>query len=137
MKVKNNGLVPVWTMITAIAPLSVNEAPTYLMPRSESPVILDVLPQHVTGIYQGYVQIYNYPVLLPRAWISYLHRISPLFAITVVGFVFGMYFYLIFKILDHIHGFEGFIPLKALKDKLMNCRMKRTRAEFLGRRRVR
>lgn len=137
MKVNNNGLVPVWTVLTGIAPLSIGEAPDFIPARSFKTIALNVLPHHETGIYQGYVQIYNYPVLLPRSWILYLHALSPVLAIIATGITIGLWFTLFFKLLNHVHGFEDWIPIRAIRDKLFARRRKRLTAKLLGRRRVR
>lgn len=137
MEVRNNGLVPVWTVVTGIPPLSVHAAPGYILPRSAAAVVLDVEPQRETGVYQGYVQIYNYPVMLPRAWILYLHRLNPILAIAAAGMTLGLFFIILFKVLNQVHGFEGWIPLKAIGNKITKRRYKRAIAKYLGRRRVR
>ncbi len=135
MEIRNNGFVPVWSFVTGIAPLSVNEAPRFLWPRSEDTVLLNVLPHEATGMYQGYIQIYHYPILLPRPWIESMHQINPILAIALEGIAMGLWFKLLFYILGHFHGFEDWIPLRAIKDKLANRRMRRAKAKFLGRRR--
>lgn len=137
LEVKNNGFVPVWTIPAGIAPLSIDMAPEYIGARASKMIVLKVEPQHQTGVYQGYVQVYNYPVLLPRKWIVYLHRVNPVFAIAAAGLAAGLLFTLFFKGLSRIHGFEGWIPLHAMKDKIMNRRINRTRSKLLGRRRAR
>ncbi|MDF2541560.1 MAG: signal peptidase [Herbinix sp.] len=137
MVIKNNGLIPVWTVLTGIAPLDIYDAPEFIRPRSKESVILTISPQRQTGRFQGYVQVYNYPTLLPRNWIVTLHRLHPAFAITVEGLSMGLLFTIFFRILNHIHGFEDWIPLRAMKDKIVNRRLKRAKAKLLGRRRVR
>lgn len=134
MKVNNNGFIPVWTVITGIAPLSIDDAPAYIKSRDSETITLKVLPQRQTGIYQGYVQVYPYPVLLPREWITYLHRVNPVLAIISVGIATGILFSAFFKILSRVPGFDGWIPLRAIKDKLINRRLKRRKAQLLGRR---
>ena len=137
MELSNNGLVPVWTIMKGIAPLSVSKEPEYLLPLSKKRVVIDVLPQRQTGIYQGYVQIYNYPILFPKAWLTYLHRLHPALAIAATGLALGLWITLLFKILNHVHGFEGWIPLAAIKDKITSRRLKRAKAKIVGRRRDR
>jgi signal peptidase I len=137
MKVINNAIFPVWTIITGIAPLSVNKAPEYLWIRSEDMVLIDVEPHRQIGLYQGYVQIYYYPILLPRTWLFHLHRESPVFAILATGFTMAFWSHLLLKLLNHIHGLEAWIPLRAIKDKLLRRRIKRTRAKLIGRRKPR
>ena len=137
MKLMNNGIFPVWTFITGIAPLSVNKAPEYLWIRSEEMVLIDVVPQKQIGRYQGYVQIYNYPILLPRAWVLRLHLASPLFAILAIGLTMALWTHILLKLMNHIHGLEDFIPLRAIKDKFLHRRMKRARAKLIGRRKLR
>lgn len=137
LEVRNNGFYPVWILVDGITPLSIADAPAYLFPQSKERLLLHVLPQRNTGIYQGYVQIYKYPVILPRLWMVKLHSLHPYLAILAVGFTFALIFKLIFLLLNKIHGFEDWIPLKTIKDKLTERRMRRIRAKLLGRRRVR
>lgn len=136
IKIKNNGLVPVWTFPAGIPPLNVHEPPEIIRPRSSVTLLIDVEPHHKTGIYYGYVQSFNYPVLLPRAWIARMHRITPLFCILSEGIAIGLWFIVFFKALGHIHGFEGWIPLKTVKNKITNRRIKRAEAKITGRRRI-
>lgn len=135
MEIRNHGFVPVWTIVTGVQPLSVEEAPEFIWPRSGEMVYLKVLPHVDTGMYKGYIQIYNYPILLPRSWIVFLHRINPILAISLVASAMGLWFKLIFIILNHIHGFEDWIPLRAIKDKIVDRRIRRAKAKLLGRRR--
>lgn len=136
MDIRNHGVVPVWTIPTGIEPLSVSSAPEYIWPKSVESIVLDVIPQKITGYYQGYVQVYHYPMLLPRSWVVYLHQINPTLAMIAIGLTFGFLINILFQCLNHIHGFEQWIPLKAIKDKLTRRRLKRVKSKFLGRRRV-
>ncbi len=137
MTVRNNGLIPVWIICKGISPLSVNDSPGRIGARSSGTVLLDVEPHHRTGIYQGYVQVYHYPVLLPRTWTVLLHRADPTFANLAVTIAFGFYCALFFKLLSRIHGLEDWIPLRTFKDKITERRLGRVRAKLLGRRRSR
>ncbi len=137
MSIKNNGWIPVWTVCSAIAPLQVKEVPKIIWARRTGIVTLEAEPHRKTGMYQGYVQVFNYPVLLPRSFTMFLHRLSPSLAILMVGLAFGCYMTVLFRILGHIHGFEGFIPLRAIKDKIFERRMRRAKAKILGRRKIR
>lgn len=137
MNVKNNGLVPVWNIAMGIPPLSVQKDPEILWPQSEETVVIGVEPQRKTGVYQGYVRVYNYPVLMPRTWINFLHRISPVAALAGIGAVMGFWFTIFTQILNHIRGLEEWIPLRALADKMAARRMQRLRAKLAGRKRVR
>ncbi|MDF2538613.1 MAG: hypothetical protein K0S76_1634 [Herbinix sp.] len=137
MVIKNNGIIPVWTVLTGVAPLYISDAPEYIGARSEETVFLKVSPQRETGIYQGYVQIFHYPILLPRTITLKLHQWNPIYAILSLGLTFGLWLKLLFKLLSQIHGFEGWIPLKSIKDKITDRRYKHLRAKLIGRRRVR
>lgn len=137
MEVSNKGLVPVWSVLKAIEPLSISQAPEYIKPLSKEAVILDVVAQRETGLYQGYVQIYNYPILLPRSLVVTLHNIHPMLALMTTGLSFGLYMSIIFKAIGRIHGLEEWIPLRAIKDKLTARRMKRIKASLIGKRRIR
>lgn len=135
--VVNNGAVPTWSFTTGIPPLQVKEAPESVLPRSKSQLVLGVAPQSKTGVYQGYVQTYNYPILMPRSWVSTLHQLHPMAAILATGGAAGLYLALLIRILDRIPGLEGWVPLKAIRDKYMDRRIQRARAKILGRRRMR
>lgn len=137
MEVKNNGFIPVWSILQGIPPISSSEDPKYLPPRSNAPVILSVLPQRETGLFQGYIQVYNYPILMPRSWNVFLHSIHPVFAIVSVGMIFGIWISLFFKVLNYVHGFEDWIPLSAIRNKISERRRKRYKGKMMGRRRVR
>jgi signal peptidase len=137
LEAKNNGLFPVRTVITGVAPLSVAQAPEYIRPLSSQTVVLDVAAHRETGVQQGYVQIYNYPALLPGAWIAALHGVSPMLAAMSTGMAMGLWLVLFFKLLRLKHGFDGWIPLKAIKDKIIHRRMYRVKAIMFGRRRSR
>lgn len=137
MEIHNNGLIPIWPIITGIAPLSLKDAPDYLPPRSKEVVILEVTPQRKTGMYQGYIQIYNYPAFLPRAIVLYLHNLQPALGMVVIGITAGIWLTLFFKVIHYIPGFEDWIPLKGIKDKITKRRLKRVRAKIMGRERKR
>lgn len=130
INIKNKGIFPVWIIVSGIEPLSVNEAPDYLWIRSGGTVLMNVKPQYSTGRYQGYVQHYHYPVLLPRTWILWLHNISPFFANLATGMAMAFWVRLLFLLLSHVHGLEDWIPLKSMKDKLLKRRIKRTKARL-------
>lgn len=137
LNVSNNGVVPVWSVISGITPIYYEEEVQYISVRSQKEISLMVRPHSITGLYRGYVQIYNYPVILPRSWVSFLHSIHPFVAMVSVGIVFGIYLLILMRCLEHIPGFESWIPLRAIKDKIAERRMKRARARLLGRRRKR
>lgn len=136
LQVRNNGLVPVWPVARGIAPLSVSRAPNILWPQGAGEVQLEVLPQRKIGFYQGYVQIYNYPTLMPRQWIMVLHQVSPTLAIAAITAVFAGMMGLALRLISSIPGLEGWMPVKALRDKLAQRRWHRLRTRWItGRRR--
>ncbi|MDF2822256.1 MAG: signal peptidase [Clostridiales bacterium] len=135
MKVENKGFIPVWSISSGISPISVMESPDFLWMQSEATAILNVKPQLDIGKYQGYVQVHNYPILLPRQWVVFLHNIDPSLAIITTGFMTGLLFELMFIGIKKIPGFEGWIPLKVMEDKIRRRRIKRLRAKLFGRRR--
>jgi hypothetical protein len=137
MVVRNSGWVPVWAVLTGIPPLSVREAQELIWPRSFGKVTLDVLPHRSTGVYMGYVQVHNYPAVLPKTLVLYLHNISPALAIITTAIGMGLWFTLFFALLNYIPGFHHLIPLKAIRDKITENRLKRARAKYFGRRRIR
>jgi len=135
MKVENRGIIPVWSVTKGFTPLEISEAPKYLKPLSDDTVILDVSPQYHTGYYYGYVQVYNYPAILPRFIVVNLHELSPVLAITVTGISFMLWCKLLFLLIGRIPGFAKWIPLKAIKDKILEKRMRRLQVKYLGKRR--
>lgn len=137
LKVENHGVIPVWPVITSIAPLSVQDTPVIIWPKSSETIRIQVSPQEKTGRYLGYVQIYQYPSLLPRAWVAFLHKTHPVYAIGTLGLTFGLYLAILLSFLNRIHGLEGWIPIRALKDKILNRRWKRVNARMIGKGRVR
>lgn len=137
MQVKNNGIIPVRAVLTGISPLHVKSAPEHIDAFSEKDIVIDVLPHRETGVYQGYVQAYYYPVLLPGFLIERLHRIHPALAVLAVGMSLGLYLAVLFKLLGHIRGLEAWLPVKAIRDKVSERRFKRLKAQYLGRKRSR
>jgi signal peptidase len=137
VEVYNNGIIPVWTIYQGIDPLSIHEAKDFLWLRSKATIIVGVQPQYSTGNHNGYIQMYHYPTILPRICISYLHQLHPFLAIIATGIATGFYFALLFKLLNYIHGLEGWIPIKAISDKIASRRLKRVKAKFFSRKRGR
>lgn len=135
MNIKNNGLIPVWKVMRGIPPLSIRDTSLYVKPLSSKTILIDVTAQHRTGAYQGYIQIYSYPALLPKEGILFLHSIHPLAAIASVGLWVYLLFCACFWLLQQLHGFEAWIPLKTIEDKIMRRRMERGLGKLIGRRR--
>lgn len=134
--IKNNGIVPVWPIAKGIPPLSVKQAPEFLGPLSEDIIVMAVEPQEKIGAYQGYVQLYNYPVLLPRKWLVALHDIHPLLPLVAIGMAISFWMTLLIQSISRVQGLEGWIPLKAIQDKMAARRMHRLKVKFRrGRRR--
>lgn len=137
LEARNNGLFPVRTVITGIAPLSVVQAPDYIGPLTSQTVLLGMAAQRETGVQQGYVQIYNYPVLLPGAWIAALHRANPMLAILSTGAAMGLWLILFFKLLCLTPGLEAWVPLKSIHDKMIRRKIHRAKTILFGRSRSR
>lgn len=137
MQVKNSGFIPVWPVVKGIDPISFSDGPQFLGPLSTKTLLLDVVPQHQTGLYQGYVQVYYYPILMPKTWVEFLHEINPFLAIMAEGLAIGILSWLFFTVISNIHGFEKWVPLRAFKDKITNRRLNRAKAKLIGRRRTR
>jgi signal peptidase len=132
--VKNMGFFPTFTIISAAEPLFVYASPECIRPRCEEEVIINVLPQRRTGIYHGYIRICKYPALLPRTCVVSLHRLHPVIADIASSLTLGLWFHLFFILLNRIHGFENWIPLRAIKDKILYRRMKWAKTKILERR---
>lgn len=133
---QNKGLIPVWLVADGIDPFHIEEAPRVIWPLSEVTVMIEVPPQRATGRYMGYVRVFNYPALLPRTWLLAFHEINPFFGIASVGLALAFWLYLAYRILDRTPGFYAWIPLKAIKDKRFDRRLRRRKLELLGRRRI-
>lgn len=137
MTLRNNGLIPVWSVMKGIQPLSIREPSKYIGARSSDTILIEVLPQHRTGVYQGYIQIYNYPAILPREWILYLHNRKPLLAVLAVGILLYLIAALCLLLLQKSSGLEGWRPLKAAGNKGMRRRIQRRLRMIQGRGRSR
>lgn len=135
--VENKGIVPVWNITESVAPLEVQNAIEYLRPLSKRTLIIDVPPIDKVGYYQAYVQAFNYPILMPKSWVFTLHEISPYLALGMTGLALSFWLLLIFGLVNQIPGMHGWIPVKALTDKLAARKYSRIRAEIFGRRRRR
>ncbi len=137
VKVNNAGFLPTWHISSAIPPLTIKEAPAMIKARSEGLVIITIPAHHETGWYQGYVRIYNYPMILPRPVIVWLHEQSPYLALTGIAASFALLIFIVLRIIGSIPGIEGWIPLNALKDKITARRLQRIHSRLFGRRRSR
>lgn len=133
INVKNNGWLPVWNISSGFEPMTIEEAPNIIWPLSEEKIIISIPPQQKTGWYQGYVQIYNYPILFPRSVLIYLHKINPYLALASIGLALSFWFTLLVQILNRMPGLEEWIPLRAIKDKMTERRLQRSKAKILGR----
>jgi signal peptidase len=137
MTLRNNGLIPVWSVMKGVQPLSIREPSKYIGARSSDTILIEVLPQHRTGVYRGYIQIYNYPAILPREWILYLHNRQPLLAVLAVGIVLYLIAALCLVLLQKSSGLEGWRPLKAARNKGMRRRIQHRLRMIQGRGRSR
>jgi len=137
VKVNNVGFLPTWHISSAIAPLTVKDAPAVIKARSEGLIIISIPPHQETGWYQGYVRVYNYPMILPRPVIVWLHEQSPYLALAGISVSFALLILLILRVINGIPGVEGWIPLIALKDKINTRRMQKIYSRLFGRRRSR
>ncbi len=137
IKVTNVGFLPIWHISSAVAPLLIKDAPAIIKARSEALVAITIPAHHETGWYQGYVRIYNYPMVLPRPVIVWLHEQSPYLALTGIAASFALLIFIVLRVIDGIPGIEGWIPLNALKDKITARRLQRIHSRLFGRRRSR
>jgi signal peptidase len=137
MTVRNTGWIPIWNVTDGIAPLTTDGKPVLIGPRSSETVRIETQAEKKTGNYQGYVRTYNYPALLPGTWIAALHVVYPHLALAAVGLAIGFWLLLAYFLLNRIPGYAGWIPLRAVRDRMAERRLQRIRAGLLGRRRVR
>lgn len=135
--VKNSGLIPVWNITEVEKPLNRELKAELIWPGVEKQIDVSVMPQENPGMYKGYVRIFNYPAVMPKALVNGLHRVDSNLAIVAVGAMVLLLFWLTIKLLDRIHGLESWIPLKGIKDKIVDRRMHRIAAKVFGRKRVR
>ncbi len=134
---RNSSLIPVWHFSSGLGELGIASAPSMLLPLSETRILVSVKPQRETGWQQGYIHTYQYPAVLPHFIIAALHRQSHWLALAAIGLVVYLYLSLFFRLINIIPGLEGWIPLKAIKDKLLDRRWRRAKRKYLLRKRVR
>lgn len=136
LNTNNKGLMPVWRIIEVEKPLSRLPKAELIWPRTEKVILIGVMPQQKTGLYKGYIRIYNYPAVMPQSVLWMLHKNDPNLAILGTGIMVWLIFSICCKLLDRIQGLESWIPLKGIKDKIIKRRTHRIMARVLGRKRV-
>lgn len=80
VEVVNPGLVPIHQFIAALPPARIITAPELLLPLSSAPAEVRIPPHGKPGWYRSYVSVYQYPPLLPRSILAWLHGRSPYLA---------------------------------------------------------
>lgn len=135
LKMKNYSLVPVWQIGTGIAPFELPDAPEIIPPMDQALIAVKVLPQQELGWKNGYVHIYHYPLVMPGKILLILHRQSPALALAGIGIAFALWLMLLIKLLNQIHGLEGWVPLRAFKDKIGARRWQSMKTRYLKKRR--
>jgi len=125
IKVKNNGLLPIWHISTGVEPLEIKAAPRLILPRSIGEIIIVIPPHGEPGWYKGYVHIFHYPIILPYTLLHYLHQINPYFAVAVAVAVYCAIMVLLMRAINYIHGIELVLPVKAFKNKKAIRRLRR------------
>lgn len=136
-KINNNGLIPVWSFTTGIYPLKMDTGPVYIAPLAYSDVKISIEPQSNLGWYQGYVQVYNIPTVLPKFILAELFTVSPYLALFGVSIAIYLWLILLIKLFEKLFKVEGWIPLQSLKDKVSNRRIQHFINSTFGRRRLR
>jgi len=136
-KIKNNGLIPVWSFTTGFYPLQMELGPRFIGPLGTSDVKISIEPQANLGWYEGYVQVYNIPTVLPKSILVELFMVSPYLALSGVAIAVYLWLILLIKLFEKIFKVEGWIPLQTLKDKVLNRRIQNLMNLNFGRRRVR
>jgi signal peptidase len=137
ISVNNKGLLPVWVICSGIAPLSAEGATQWIAPLSDRSVQVELAPQYKTGWFRGYVRVYIYPMVMPRFMITFLHRQSPILGFFGITITLYLWLRLIRWIFEHAFKLEGWIPLKAFKDKTSVRRIGRLSKSLFGRIRAR
>lgn len=137
IQLKNVGILPVWHLSAGIKPIEIQKAPEIIWPWNEESIIISIPPQHEVGWYYGYIRIYNYPLILPRTILVYLHNISPFLALAGVGIALYIWLYLFIKMINRLESTAEWIPLRALKNKVYNRRYQRIISKILKQRRSR
>jgi len=134
--IKNNGILPVWNVAEGISPLKVIEAPKWIPPRGEGTIIVEIPPHHDPGWYKDYVRVCLLPIIMPRELVICLCGIGTLAAVAGVCGSLLLWIALFIWIANRIPGMEGWIPLRALKDKIAVRRLRRIRSRLIGKRGV-
>lgn len=137
INIRNMGILPAWTVAEGVGDLTVEQAPEIIWPFSSKTILLTTAPRTKVGWYQDYARVNQYPVLFPRIIITSLNHISRFLALAATGLAVFFWYALFFRLISRIHGLEGWIPLKAIRDKFAARRLQRVRAKVLGRIRVR
>lgn len=127
LRLDNRGLVPVWHFSRAVPPATIGEAPAWLAPLSTARLELVVPATDQPGWYRAYVQVYHYPMVLPRGLLADLHAISPLLAVNAVVASQLLLLFLVFQL------FDGWVPLAALRGGVLGRRLRRLRQTFFPR----
>lgn len=136
LTINNKGLLPVWTIARGITPLNAEEEAIFMLPFDKQNIEINVEPQSEIGIKKGYIQLYTYPAFVPGNLIIYLYSLDPNLTVIINGIAAGFWMWLILKIIARIPGFEAWIPVKALKDKITERRLNRLKLKLFNRRRA-
>lgn len=135
MLIKNCSLIPVWQFASGIAPFVISENLQIIAPRSETKITIEVPPQQEVGWKNGYIRIYHYPLVMPGFFLKVLHRTSQNLALVAVALSFSFLLWLFFNLLNRVEGLEGWIPLRAFKDKISERRWRHLKAKYWKKRR--
>ena len=134
--IHNPGLLPIWNTTQGLDGLQVVGEPAIVLPMTDSTMTISTPTSSETGWKQGYLHSYHYPVVLPRFIMEALYTLGHWPTLAVTSLVFYLYLFLLFKGVGRIPGLEGWIPLKAIKDKLLARHWQRFQGRFLPRKRV-
>lgn len=137
VNVRNMGILPAWPIAEGLGDLAVGKVPTIIWPFTTQTIQLTTAPRSEIGWYQDYVRINQYPVLFPRIILETLTRYNRLLALAATGLAVFFWYSLFFRLMNRIPGLGGWVPLKAIRDKIAARRLQRAKARILGRRRIR
>lgn len=136
LAIHNPGLLPTWHFTQGLGGLLVVEEPVIVLPLTDSTMTVSTPASAQTGWKQGYLLSYHYPVVLPRFVMEALYPLGHWPTLAVTSLVLYLYLFLLSKGIGRIPGLEGWIPLKAIKDKVLARHWLRIRGRFLPRKRV-
>lgn len=128
--IENKGIVPVWSVLTGIDNIKTTNESILIWGKSirEEKIIIEETDQ--IGVYQGYVEVTNYPIVMPRYPITEAHHTSKFLGLFLEGFILTLWLFLGRLLLDSTPGFASEIPIKGYESKKTKRVFRKVRSYF-------